>query len=137
MIEHRTEIRVRYAETDRMGIVYHANYFAWFEIGRTELLRAHGLPYRDLEEEGFRLPVLEVQARFLKPALYDDVVTVVARLREGPMVRIRIDYEVLARGERHATGQTVHAFIDSHGVPVRPPAAFAAKMKELFAAARS
>lgn len=132
MIENRTEIRVRYAETDMMGIVYHANYLPWFEIGRTELLRAHGLPYRQFEDEGFRLPVLEVSAKFQRPALYDDVVTVISRLREKPTVRIRIEYELQARGQVLATGFTLHAFINRANEPVRPPAAFTARMHELF-----
>ncbi len=132
MIEGRTEIRVRYAETDMMGIVYHANYLAWFEVGRTELLRAHGIPYRALEAQGFRLPVIEVQARYHRPALYDDIVTVVSRMKEQPCVRLRLDYEVEARGLKLVTGHTLHAFINRDGEPVRPPAVFADKMRELF-----
>ena len=133
MIECRTELRVRYAETDMMGIVYHANYLAWFEVGRTELLRAHGVPYRVLEDDGFRLPVLEVQAKFVRPALYDDVGAIVTRLREKPTVRIRLDYEIHARDQLLATGSTTHAFINRQGEPVKPPAAFTARMNELFA----
>lgn len=132
MIEGRTELRVRYAETDMMGIVYHANYLAWFEVGRTELLRCHGIPYRTLEEDGFRLPVLEINAKYLRPALYDDIVTIVSRMHERPSVRLRIDYEVLARGQRLVTGHTIHAFINRQGEPVRPPAVFVDKMRELF-----
>ena len=133
MIEGRTELRVRYAETDMMGIVYHANYLAWFEVGRTELLRSHGIAYRTLEDAGFRLPVLEVQARYHRPALYDDIVTIVSRMKEQPSVRLRIDYEVFASGEKLVTGHTLHAFINREGAPVRPPAVFAEKMRELFA----
>ena len=132
MIEGRTELRVRYAETDMMGIVYHAHYLAWFEVGRTELLRAHGIPYRSLEELGYRLPVIEVQARYHRPALYDDVVTIVSRLREPPGIRLRIDYEVHAHNQKLVTGHTLHAFINRDGAPVRPPAVFVEKMRALF-----
>lgn len=132
MIEGRTELRVRYAETDMMGIVYHANYLAWFEVGRTEMLRSYGIPYRSLEELGYRLPVIEVQARFHRPALYDDIVTVVSKLKELPTVRFRIDYEVRARDQLLVTGHTLHAFINREGAAVRPPALFADKMRELF-----
>jgi acyl-CoA thioester hydrolase len=132
MIEGQTELRVRYAETDMMGIVYHAHYLAWFEVGRTELLRQHGIPYRDLEEAGYRLPVIEVQARYLRPALYDDVVTIVSRMKERPAVRLRLDYEVHARGQKLVTGHTLHAFINRQGEPVRPPATFVERMRELF-----
>ena len=133
MIEGRTELRVRYAETDMMGIVYHAHYLAWFEVGRTELLRQYGLPYRELEDAGYRLPVIEVQARYLRPAQYDDVVTIVSRMKELPSVRVRLDYEVYARGEKLVTGHTLHAFINRQGEPVRPPAVFVDQMRRLFA----
>lgn len=137
MIEGRTELRVRYAETDMMGIVYHAHYLAWFEVGRTELLRAHGIPYRTLEDEGYRLPVIEVQARYHRPALYDDVVTIVSRMQDHPSVRLRIDYEIFARDQKLVTGHTLHAFINRQGEPVRPPVVFAEKMRELFAPKKS
>lgn len=133
MIVSRTEVVVRYAETDMMGVVYHGNYLPWFEIGRTTLLREQGLPYRDLEAAGFLLPVLEVNARYLKPALYDDRLEIVTTLRERPALRIRLDYEVRRDGELLATGSTLHAFIDRQGRPVRPPPDFAAKMAAAFA----
>jgi acyl-CoA thioester hydrolase len=133
MIVSRTEVVVRYAETDMMGVVYHGSYLPWFEIGRTTLLREQGLPYRDLENAGYRLPVLEVNARYLRPALYDDRLEIVTTLREKPALRIRLEYEVRRDGELLATGSTLHAFIDRQGRPVRPPPDFAAKMAVAFA----
>src|SRR3954469_6663295 len=94
LITSRAQVVVRYAETDMMGIVYHGSYLPWFEIGRTTLLREQGLPYRELEAEGFRLPVLEVTARYVRPALYDDTVTIVTTLREKPTLRIHLEYEL-------------------------------------------
>src|SRR3954453_13208681 len=88
MIQSRAQVVVRYAETDMMGIVYHGNYLPWFEIGRTTLLKEVGLPYRELEAEGFRLPVLEVSAKCLRPALYDDTLTILTTMREKPVLRI-------------------------------------------------
>ncbi len=132
MIQSRPQVTVRYAETDMMGVVYHGNYLPWFEIGRTTLLREQGLPYRQLEEDGFRLPVLEVALKYLRPAVYDDTVTIVTTLRERPLLRIRLEYEVYRGEELLATGSTVHAFIDRSGRPVRPPAAFSATMAGLF-----
>ncbi len=132
MIQSQAEITVRYAETDMMGVVYHGSYLPWFEIGRTTLLKEQGLPYRALEASGFRLPVLEVNARFVRPALYDDVITVVTTLRERPVLRIKLEYEVRRGLELLATGWTLHAFIDGAGRPVRPPSAFAARMAEVF-----
>lgn len=132
MIQSRSEVTVRYAETDMMGVVYHGSYLPWFEIGRTQLLKAHGLAYRKLEEDGFRLPVLEVTAKYLRPAVYDDVLTIVTTLRERPLLRIRLEYEIRRGEELLATGVTVHAFIDRSGRPVRPPRAFAERMAALF-----
>ena len=132
MIQSRTEIAVRYAETDMMGVVYHGSYLPWFEVGRTTLLREQGLPYRELEAGGFRLPVLEVAVRYLKPARYDDAVTIVTTLRERPLLRIRLEYEVLRGSELLATGSTLHAFIDHSDKPVRPPARFVEGMDAAF-----
>src|SRR5215207_4619698 len=100
MIESRAQIVVRYAETDMMGVVYHGSYLPWLEIGRTELLKNHGLPYRELEAEGFFLPVLEVSVRYLRPAKYDDEVTIVTTLREKPSLRIRMEYELFRENEK-------------------------------------
>ena len=121
MIESRVKVTVRYAETDMMGIVYHANYLPWFEVGRTTLLKEIGVPYKRLEEEGFRLPVLEISAKYLRPAVYDDTVEVVTTIREKPLLRIRLEYEVRRGDELLATGASVHAFVDTEGRPVRPP----------------
>jgi len=121
MIESRVKVTVRYAETDMMGIVYHAKYLPWFEVGRTTLLKEIGVPYKRLEEEGFRLPVLEISAKYLRPAVYDDTVEVVTTIREKPLLRIRLEYEVRRGDELLATGSSVHAFVDTEGRPVRPP----------------
>ncbi len=133
MIKSRAEVSVRYAETDMMGVVYHGSYLPWLEIGRTTLLKEHGLPYRQLETDGFFLPVLEVGLRYLKPARYDDTVIITTMLREKPALRIRMEYELYRGDELLATGFTVHAFIDRAGKPVRQPAAFAEVMNRLFA----
>lgn len=135
MIISRTQVVVRYAETDMMGVVYHGNYLPWFEVGRTTLLKEMGLPYRRLEAEGFRLPVLEVAVKYQRPALYDDTVTIITTLREKPLLRIKLDYEVRRGDELLATGSTTHAFIDRTGRPVRPPASAVAMFERAFAAA--
>lgn len=126
MIQSRSEIVVRYAETDMMGVVYHGSYLPWFEVGRTTLLKEMGIVYRQLEADGYRLPVLEVAVKYFRPALYDDTITIVTTLREKPLLRIRLDYEVRRGDELLATGNTVHAFIDREGKPVRPPASVTA-----------
>jgi len=132
MIESRTQITVRYAETDMMGIVYHGNYLPWFEVGRTTLLKECGLPYRELETQGYLLPVVELGVKFAKPALYDATVTIITRLHERPLLRIRLDYEIRRGDDLLVTGFTVHGFINKAGEPVRPPALFTEKMRAYF-----
>ncbi|CAM2995219.1 acyl-CoA thioesterase [Rariglobus hedericola] len=133
MITSRASVSVRYAETDMMRVVYHGSYLPWLEIGRTHLLKEHGLPYRELEAEGFFLPVLEVSLRYLRPAKYDDEVTIVTFLREKPSLRIRMEYELFRGAEKIATATSLHAFIDRAGKPVRPPAAFVTMIDKVFA----
>lgn len=132
MLESRTQITVRYAETDAMGIVYHGNYLPWFEVGRTTLLKECGLPYRELEAQGYHLPVIELGMKFAKPALYDDTVTIITRLKERALLRIHLDYQVRRGDELLVTGFTIHAFINKAGEPVRPPAFFTERMRALF-----
>ena len=116
-------VRVRYAETDKMGVVYHANYFVWFEIGRCELLRAIGSSYRELESIGIMLPVIEAHCDYLAPARYDDELEVKAWGELLSPVRLGFRYEVgrPADGTINATGRTVHASVDSSGKPCRLP----------------
>lgn len=132
MIESTCQISVRYAETDMMGIVYHGNYLPWFEVGRTTLLKECGLPYREMEAQGYMLPVVELGAKYLKPALYDDTLTIVTRIHEPPRLRIRLDYEVRRGEELLVTGFTIHCFINKAGEPVRPPPGFAEKIRARF-----
>ena len=133
MLQSRTQITVRYAETDMMGVVYHGNYLPWFEVGRTNLLKEFGVPYRELERDGYFLPVIEMQAKYHRPAVYDDTVTIVTTLREKPSLRINLDYEIRRGDELLVTGKTLHVFIDRDGRPTRPPASFIEKMNALFA----
>lgn len=119
--QSRLEITVRYAETDAMRMVYYANYFVYFEVARTTALAELGHPYAEMEARGFLIPVLDAQCRYLKPARYGDVLTLVTtRWRLGE-VRIGFDYEVLRQGELLATGSTRHAFVNPEGKPIRPP----------------
>jgi acyl-CoA thioester hydrolase len=118
-----TRIRVRYAETDRMGVVYYANYLVWFEVGRTEWLRETGWSYREMEQEGISLPVIEAHCEYRQPARYDDEVEVRTRATLLTPIRIRFDYEVVRGGETvAASGYTVHAALDPSGRPRRVPA---------------
>ena len=119
-----SRVRVRYAETDKMGVVYYANYFVWFEVGRTDLLRERGWSYREMEGEGFSLPVVEAACQYRRPALYDDELEVQTRGALLSPVRVRFDYRVVrpADAATVAEGHTVHASLDRSGKPARLPA---------------
>ena len=124
-------VRVRYAETDKMGVVYHSNYLIWFEIGRTDWLRETGCTYRDLEADGIQLPVIEAHCEYRQGARYDDEVEIRTQAKKLSPVRVQFDYEAIRRadGARLATGHTVHATVDRDGRPVRMPD----RVKDLFA----
>jgi acyl-CoA thioester hydrolase len=116
-------LRVRYADTDRMGVVYYANYLVWFEVARTEWLRDSGWSYRQMEEDGVSLPVIEAHCEYRRPARYDDEIEIATRATLLTPVRIRFDYEVRQPGTAGlaAVGHTIHAALDPRGRPSRLP----------------
>lgn len=112
MFINEVQIRVRYAETDQMGFVYYGNYATYFEVGRVESLRKLGLSYKEMEESGIMLPVLDYQSKFIKPAKYDDLLTIRTIIKEKPSVRIKFEYEVLNENKDLLTqGQTTLVFV--------------------------
>jgi acyl-CoA thioester hydrolase len=126
-----SNVRVRYAETDKMGVVYYAHYLVWFEIGRTDWLRDTGWTYREMEREGLALPVLETHCEYKLGARYDDEIEIRTSARLASPLRIAFDYDIVRRsdGAALAVGYTVHVTLDSAGRPTRLPA----RVKELFA----
>jgi acyl-CoA thioester hydrolase len=120
---HRHLLRVRYADTDRMGFAYYGHYLRWFEIGRTELIRSLGTSYRAVEEEGVSLPVRESRCRHFRPARYDDLVAIETGVLELGRASVRFGYRVVREesGELLAVGFTEHCYLDAEGRPVRPP----------------
>jgi acyl-CoA thioester hydrolase len=114
-------IRVRYAETDRMGLLHHANYLVYFEQARIELLRELGVSYKDLEDQGFLLVLTKVEVQYRRPARYDDVLTIRTTVARTTMVRIDHRYEVLRDGELVAEGATTLACVDREGRPQALP----------------
>ena len=118
-----TSVRVRYADTDAMGVVYYANYFVWFEVGRTEWLRDTGWTYREMEHDGIILPVIEAQCAYHRPSRYDEEMEVRTDGRMLSAVRMEFSYQVVRRDDQQVTasGRTVHAAIDSSGKPRRLP----------------
>lgn len=117
-------LRVRYAETDRMGVVYYANYLVWFEVARTDLLRALGWSYREMEAAGVSLPVIEAHCEYRRPARYDDELEVHTRGHLLSPVRMEFFYEVRQKDDRSlvAAGHTRHAALGRDGRPCRLPA---------------
>jgi acyl-CoA thioester hydrolase len=118
-----SKVRVRYAETDKMGVVYYANYLVWFEVGRTDLLRERGWSYREMEGEGFALPVVEAVCEYRRPAMYDDELEVQTTGVLLSPVRVRFDYRVVRPVDAAtvAEGHTVHASLNRNGRPSRLP----------------
>lgn len=117
-----TTVRVRYAETDRMGVVYYANYFVWFEVGRTEWLRQTGWTYKEMEATGVALPVIEAHCDYRQPVRYDDQVDIRTMATGLSPVRVRFDYEIALPGNViAAAGHTIHAALDAGGRPCRLP----------------
>jgi acyl-CoA thioester hydrolase len=124
-------VRVRYAETDKMGVVYYANYFVWFEVARADLLRSLGWSYREMEHEGVSLPVIEAHCEYHRGARYDEELEVRTVGRLLSPVRIEFTYEVVRREDaaRAASGRTVHAAVSPDGRPCRLPP----RIRQVFA----
>lgn len=121
LIEHDLELRVRYQETDAMGRLHHANFFTYFELGRTEMLRASGLTYRQVEEQGYYLVVADIQCRYFKQAEYDDLLRLHTKVVEARGARIRHEYQVFRGDELLAEGYSVVACVDRQGQVRRLP----------------
>lgn len=134
MYRSETTIRVRYGETDQMGYVYYGNYGMYYEVARVESLRQLGMSYREMEEIGVMMPVIENHTKFLAPALYDDLLTIVTTIREKPSVKIRFEYEIFNEsGKLINKGDTLLVFVDkTTGKPRRPPEKFEKILEPFF-----
>ncbi len=125
MSKHVSTIRVRYAETDQMGVAYHANYLIWMEVARTDLCRSLGFQYRDMEADGILLAVTETHCRYLRAARYDDEVSITTVLGDASRRFVTFDYEMNCDSHRVATGQTRHIFLNREFRPTRLPDKYA------------
>ena len=134
MFTHSTKIRVRYAETDQMGYMYYGNYAQFYEVGRVEMLRSMGMTYRSMEDDGIMMPVLEMKTKYLKPALYDEEITVKVIMEKMPSVRIHFKYELFNEAQELINiGETTLVFIDiQKNKPCLPSAYFMEKIGFYF-----
>jgi acyl-CoA thioester hydrolase len=129
-LEHSVRLRVRFAETDAMQVAYYAEYFVWFEVARTELFRSVGLPYSEVQKEGFQTPVVQASADYRSSARYDDEVEVKARVGKVGRSSFRLDYEVRKVPGKAVlcTGHTVHVFVGEDGKPRQIPERMRARL---------
>jgi len=121
MNKHTTSIRVRYEETDRMGVAYYGNYFVWFEVARTEFFRALNLLYTELEKEGYRLMVIAASCAYKSPTTYDDLIEIETAITSVKNTSLSFSYKIHLGNTLVATGETSHVFTDAKGKPVRIP----------------
>lgn len=129
--KHRTRFRVRYAETDQMGVVYHANFLVWMEVGRVELVRERGINYKSLEESGLFLSVIEVNCRYLFPARYDQEIEVITEVADSNPRVVQFRYQIRSVDPDRllATGQTRHIWLNRDWRPTRLPERYHALMR--------
>ena len=129
-----TTVRVRYAETDKMGYAYYGNYAQYYEVGRVEALRQLGTSYKEMEDNGVMLPVYTCNLKYLKPALYDDLLVIKTVIKELPTAKISFDYEIYnQKGELLNIGNTVLVFINMEtNKPCAAPDSFLQKIKKFF-----
>lgn len=127
-----TDIRVRYQETDKMGVAYHGNYLTWFEVARVDMLDQLNIPYIKMEERGFMLPVIEIFAKYHRPCFYDDRLKIETIIKEEPRIKIRVDYQITRAHELICEGYSLHAFIDNSRKICRPPEEFTNTMANIF-----
>jgi acyl-CoA thioester hydrolase len=134
MLQATVETRVRFAETDAMGVTYHGNYLPWFEMARVALLDQIGTPYRELEKQGCLLPVLETGLTYHRPSHFDDRIRITVSLAEKPKARLRLTYKVERGEELIVEGFTVHAFVNREFKAIRPPENIDTAMRKAFGA---
>ena len=134
MFVSETQLRVRYAETDKMGYVYYGKYAEYYEIGRTDSIRKFGMTYRRMEDEGIILPVLSFSCKYIRPAYYDDLLTVRTMIKEKPETRLKFEYEIInEQGELINVGETVLVFVDAAARrPRKAPDDFLQQLNQYF-----
>jgi len=133
MFTTETEVRVRYAETDQMGYAYHGNYIIYYELGRVEALRGLGMSYKQLEDSGIMMPVLESGSKYIKPAMYDDLIKIQVNIPSLPTARMRFEYKLFVDNSLINEGFTTLAFVNTDSRrPVRAPESMISLLKPFY-----
>lgn len=133
VLKHTTSIRARYSETDKMGVIWNGSYYAYFEVGRTELFRHYGYPYTLLESQGVMLPLVEQCAKYINPAYYDDLLYIEAIIKPEYKPIIRVDYNIIRDNTTIVKGFTAHSFMDEKTrKAIRPPKMFWDFIENIF-----
>jgi acyl-CoA thioester hydrolase len=134
MLTDSTEIRVRYGETDKMGVVYYGSYALYYEVGRTDLMRKYGITYKNLEDQGIQLPVINMETEYIKSAFYDDIIRVNTFVKERPLARLKFYYEIL-NSENQIINKATTTLIFFDAIlkkPMRAPKEFLDKVSIYF-----
>ncbi len=133
MISESLKFSVRYAETDQMKIAHHSNYIVWFEMARIDFMEKLGIFYSDLEKQGYLMPVVEVNAIYIKPAFFAETLLIKTLIKDKPGGRVRFDYEVYnSYNEKICTGFSIHGFMNQENKAIKPPKLFRQKMQDYF-----
>jgi acyl-CoA thioester hydrolase len=133
MIQQTLNFKVRYAETDQMKIAHHSNYIVWFEMGRIDFMEKLGLVYKEMEKDGYLMPVTEVNAEYVKPASFGEELKIITTMKQKPSARIRFDYEILNhKDERICSGFSKHGFMNLENKAIKPPKTFRTHLSQYF-----
>lgn len=132
MIQNTVNFRVRYAETDKMGIAHHSSYLIWFEMARIELMRSIGISYAQLEADGYLMPVLEVNVIYRKAVTFDQLLSITAEINKKPGAKLTYHYKIFNDQDMICEGCTLHAFMNLNNQAVKPPKTFLEKINNYF-----
>ena len=132
MIQNTITFRVRYAETDKMGIAHHSSYLLWFEMARIELMRSIGLSYAQFEKNGFLMPVLEVNVHYNKAVTFDQLLNITTSINQKPKARFKYSYQISDGNDIICEGYSIHGYMNLENKAIKPPKAFLNKINEYF-----
>lgn len=132
MIQNTVSFRVRYADTDQMGIAHHSNYLIWFEMARVELMRSIDLSYAKSEQDGYRMPVIEANIEYKKAVTFDQLLNITASIKQRPRARLKYEYKIFDENDIICEGYTIHGYMNLENKAVKPPKVFLDKISKYF-----